>query len=206
MVDLSSLKDLPSEAVGWAPLTYEKLAGPDLFVCTFDQSLNSTGFVEVFREDGSIYIGRVETIKPPDSDLSGFEEDYEAALFLEDRARYLIGTAPQGSVIVFETPLVPNAMMMKKMGTRAGVPGRMGGQAIHSAAHYWHRTQPGPSPRMVNSQQCKKLVCGNPKADKNEAHDALRQLTWIVNLEAALKNEHTRDATLLGLNILSKEH
>ncbi len=207
MVDLSSLKDVAQQAPGaWSPLTAESLAGPPTTVFCFDQSLTSTGVVVLDRDhDGSILVSRSETIRPK-SEQSSFEEDYERALQVEDEvAEVLLSVTDIHYArlvrIVHETPLVLNARTFRTAGPRGGVPGRMAGQSVRSAAH---RYGLDAWVRMINSQQAKKLICGNAKADKKEAHAALKTCTWIRGLDQ-VTNEHERDALLLGLKVMETE-
>ncbi len=204
MVDLSSLDNLPA-----APpvreeyvLTLEDLSGPPLWVQAFDPSLASTGYVEVERDHtGAIHVWRSETFRPKPHGLKSFEQDFHEAQQVEIWAVKIFINGPfSGGAIVHETPAVANAKSSRRNGPRVGLPGRLSAQAIRSAAH---RMCPGTEIVMLNAQQSKKVICGNHKAEKKEAHDALKRATWIGGLDK-VTNEHERDALLLALNLFSR--
>lgn len=202
MVDFSSLADLPKQTRGWTPLTPEDLAGPDLDLLLYDQSFQATGMVLLSRRDRGLMVKVAHTIKTQ-SDKTSFEEDFDRALQVEDAVeydtyKYVDLSSP--TFIVHETPPVPSARLMKVGGPRAGIPARMAGQAIRSVAK-----RRGIEVLMVNSQRAKTLVCGNHKADKSEAHAALKRdvFPWLRGHEL-VTNEAKRDALLLGLVVMKE--
>lgn len=201
MVDLSSLKDLPSQTGGWQPLTQEVLAGPNVALLLYDQSFTATGMVILERVKNRIYIRAAHTFAAT-SDKTSFEEDFEKALKIEEVVEFDIARLDHihPTYVVHETPPVPSARLMRVGGPRAGIPARMAGQAIRSAAK-----RAGVPVLMVNSQRAKTLVCGNAKADKKEAHDALKRdvFPWIGGA-SMITNEAKRDALLLGLVVLKE--
>lgn len=200
-VDLSSLRGVVEKSDGWRPLTPTDFTVDSCLVLSFDQSFMSSGYVEIFVEDGTINVGRTETIKPPKEteNLAGFEQDYARAAYLEERAFDLIRMAPvhEHVLILHEMPAVSQARTRVKINP---IPSRMGGQAIRSAVRRVEAVYAVEFPpvKMMQAQKAKRITCGNAKADKKEAHSALMLLGWVNGLER-LTNEHLRDAGMNGL-------
>lgn len=203
MPDFSGLADLASAPItGWAPPSLDDLSGPDLAVLALDQSLNSTGAVVLARQGGGIRAVYSHTLRGGGTEATGFIHDYRRAIRVERQVATLLSDAPdlydariQELLVVHETP---PAATRKLPG--AGASSKAAGQAV------WHAcARLGIEPVILNAQQGKKFVCGNAKADKAEAHDALKRYVfpWLLGADQ-ITNEHERDAAIIGLLALSK--
>lgn len=195
-IDLSGLDVKAPSKKQWRPPSAADLEGPEIRLLCFDQSLNSTGFVVLSRSRArNVEIEKSVTLRGESAkgDLTGFEADYARALHTEDLvSRVLYQWADPGlSEIIHETPPVGS----KKI-PGAGISSRMAGQAIRSAASGRGLAR---QVVMLNAQQAKTFVCGNSKADKAEAHAAMRQHFGYLPGFEMVTNEHERDALLLGL-------
>lgn len=204
-LDFSGLSDLAANPTGgWAlPVMSDVVRpGPPMSVLAFDQSLTSTGAVLVVRDSLMVRVDYSVTLRGGETEAKGFVHDYRRAIAIERQVRQRVAwvRAQQAMIgrlmVVHETPPVGSKRL-----PGAGSSSKAAGQAVWSACDEF-----GIEPVMLNSQQAKKWVCGNHKADKAEAHAALRQhvFPWLVGSKK-ITNEHERDAVLLALLALSKE-
>lgn len=220
-VDLSALADLTKgtkkKSDQWSPLTADRLIGHKQTLICFDPSLRSTGMVVLRRRAGEVpQIHSSQTLRiSQGTGASGFESDYRQAYLLEEAVRTALDQFAwdaRGWIIEWGETFVVHEMppVHAPKGTRP-TSSLMAGQAIRSAAAskritYVSRmaTIYGSKIAMVNAQQAKRLVCGNPNADKPEVHEVLREtvLPELVGHQQ-VTNEHERDALMVGLVMMA---
>jgi Holliday junction resolvasome RuvABC endonuclease subunit len=192
-LDFSGLGDLAKGTVkttktGWQPLTLDDLGlGRVLF---FDQSLTAAGWVTVVRDEAGIWVTGAGTIRGKHEDLKrGMERDLRRSVDVFERAYVLISDAVSRRFSVAHESPPPTSVV------GAGASSAQAAVAVRCAAAL------AQTPiEMLGAQPAKTLVCGNSKADKQEAHAALKVhcFPWIQGVEA-VTNEATRDALMGAL-------
>lgn len=198
-LDFSGLSDLAAKGVtdkpGWEPLKAEDL-GYGSVLC-FDQSLTATGCVILQR----IYPASAPSVYSAiqwSTTLEGRDVPTSLGRGVEvfEQARVLIRSALTLGIdaVTHESPPNPAAVR------GGGHSSLLAAQALWcaAAAEQVHI-------EMLGAQPAKRLICGNAKASKPEAHKALKEsvLPWIVNSQV-ITNEATRDALMNGLLWLSR--
>lgn len=200
MPDFSSLADLTKAPPDEGLSVLDQIGTRETTVVCFDQSLTNTGLVVMRRFTAGLRVISSRTLRPVGvpAGNSGFETDFARALSMEVQMEQVL----TGYQHVAQHPLVVHEM--PAVGSRrlpgAGNSSKMAALSLRSAARILGISE---HVRMVNSQKAKKIVCGNAKADKKEAHAALtRDILSRVPGGDLVTNEHERDAVMVGLAAL----
>lgn len=191
-LDFSGLGDLAQRSAkaakpGWEPLTQADLgAGQVLF---FDQSLTATGWVKVVSWPGHTQVTEAGKIKVPTGDNSVETMLRRGVEIFEQTVVLIDGAIGMGYSVAHESP--PNPAQVKG----GGYGSLMSAQSVRNAAALMQ-----VEIVMLGAQPAKKIICGSAKADKIEAHAALKQhcFPWIEGSEK-VTNEATRDALMGAL-------
>lgn len=192
--DFSGLSDLakaPERAVkgAWEPLRQSDLG--EGMVLAFDQSLTATGWVTVSSGPGLTVVTGAGKIKDLPGDLeNSIETMLRRGVNIFEQAVAIIDPAlGQGYELAHESP--PNPAQVKG----GGYGSLMAAQSVRNAASVFNKPIV-----MLGAQPAKKLICGSTKAEKKDAHAALKLhcFPWIAGSDQ-VTNEATRDALMVAL-------
>lgn len=191
-LDFSGLGDLAQNRTKaeWEPLRWEDLGHGT--VLAFDQSLTATGAILLHNDARGARVYIAEKWSPVDAPKSVLTDLRRGAIVYRSACAMMRRVSGLGNVsVVHESP--PNMAALKGKGSP--VSSLMAAQALWCAAE-----EVGVELTMLGAMPAKKLVCGNSKATKPEAHAALKQhcLPWIEDSEK-VTNEAHRDALMVAL-------
>lgn len=169
-------------------LTRDAFGPLDGRILAFDQSFNACGWTVLDGSpSGHLKFSEAGTITVPVGDFKGGEQDL-------DRAQWLALTVTDLMMevgplrVLYETP--PKGPMIRNPEVSL-----VTALAIRLAA--WHLLIPAEG---VHAKAGKRLMTGNPDAEKKEAHARLKEQDpeVLANLKV-LTNESKRDAALVAL-------
>lgn len=164
-------------------------------VVAFDQSLSATGRVFVQRGEGFFRIYDASTFagNPQDPETTGREKDLQRGVDLWARFSGDFRSMAGDVVIVHEAPALGGG------GMRTPESSLLAAQALRIAAAQ-HRREVV----MIQTQQHRKLVCGDAKAKKREEQAAALKLAESIGITGTEKitNASKRDAFCLALAYL----
>lgn len=180
----------------WKPLSTEEWRHlPEQGFLAFDQSLAATGFVHLsLSAHGGLFVADAQTFRTTATEgKGGHEENLDRALLqYRNFKKALFGYHFRGGfTVVHEMVPVGGGKLTRPESSLL---------AAHSlrTAVADLELEIAPSVAVVEHR---KVICGNHKADKREAHAALAQLAEeldILNYKA-VTNDNTRDALCVAL-------
>lgn len=188
----------PSPREEWQPLTINDL-GFDI-VIAFDQSLSKTAGMCVHREGDEVVVRGIRQFAGH-TDTCGDEGNLQKGVAIYHRfIEFLMsmkGHHPDEQItVVHEAPPVGGGAIMRPESSL------LAAQALRIAADRLDI----PVASMVSPAQHKKVICGNARADKPEAHAALAQLAMTLPIRGyeRVTNADKRDALCVGLTYLAR--
>lgn len=157
-----------------------------------DQSLRNFAIVALRLQAGVLSIPWSTTLKTNTTE-KGNEGNLRRSVELQEHVDTCLRTMPVlVDLVVHETPPVANRVM------------RPESSLMSAHCLRWTCTQMGLPWTSVSAQKARAHVCGNSRADKAEGHAALKEkyAPLVEGYETHVRNEHLRDALMLGLNHL----
>lgn len=198
IADLKRFRD-PSEAPSARHrLSEGVLNRPDVSLLCADQTLNNCGMVVLSLEGGGLVVHRAETLKTEGHrKFDGHERTLRKSEELQELLLNRIQTWDnEGLIDIVVHEAVPKASKVYRPESAL-----MAAHCLRWACRE-RRIKPKPI-AVVGSQAAKAHVCGNYRADKGEAHQALfDRYAHLIEGYGLITNEHTRDALMLGLTYL----
>jgi Holliday junction resolvasome RuvABC endonuclease subunit len=177
----------------WNPLT------PDRFtvateVLSWDQSLRKTAWTWISTEDGPPRVVDAGMCRTKTRDIGGKEswaDRFTDGVSIQDQMLAVLQRLSGDSVrVAHEAPPMGGGSL------RSPHSSVLASQALWIAC-----SRCGITPVSLTPQSAKKLLTGNPKADKPEVGRAVTALNWLDGREL-LTNEDLRDAAAIGLTFL----
>lgn len=194
-LDFSSLKDLPAAPTSkeWQPPVATDLG--EGMVLALDQSLTATGLIWVVSSGTGCEVLVADQWKGREGDKSIATSLLRGTDIYVRAVEVFTKAKEMGFEVVHESP--PNPAAVKGM----GISSLLAAQSLHNAAK-----QVGIEITSIGAQPAKKFCCGNTKADKAEAHAALKThiLPWVAGADL-ITNEAKRDALMVGLLHLARK-
>jgi hypothetical protein len=192
-LDFTGLSDLAADTKrhtkqGWQPLTPDDLGHGR--VLAFDQSLTATGWVKVIRGyDGVLVVGAGKVRDLYSGEKNSIETQLRRGVEVFEQAYVLIDEATHaGYSVIHESP--PNPAAVKG----GGYGSLLAAQSVRNAAALAQTTI-----EQLGAQPAKTLICGSAKAQKPEAHAALKDCFPWIEGSHLITNEAHRDALLIAL-------
>jgi Holliday junction resolvasome RuvABC endonuclease subunit len=178
----------PKPAPDWTPPTLEDFA-TGLRVQAFDQTLGSTGYVQVEVDewiDGrTVKVWAKDTIRPkPDPSLRSFVEKYDRQYLLAGELTKIIQCTDP---VIYEMPAVHGWETESSL---------LAGSAVYDVT----MENQGRRPVMISKNHVGSVLCNDSNAKKPEIRKALAR--YLPEVAERSWNEHTRDALALALTYL----
>lgn len=190
-------EDRPSARETWRPPTINDL-GFDI-VIAFDQTLAATAAMCVHRHGDALAVRGVKMLSGH-SNATGDEGNLQKGVSLyHDLTYYLAGALShhaEGVTVVHEAPSVGGGTLHRPESSL------LAAQALRLACD---RIDIPVAP-MVSSSAHKKAICGDGRATKNEAHEALAELAESLPIQGyqAVRNSDKRDALCIAITHLMR--
>lgn len=191
LASLSKFRD-PSEAPEQSYALPDGL--PEGSILLVDQTLGNCALVHLRSREGSLAVSRPLTLRPKvPTGVKGNEATLARSVALQDMLLEVIPHEFEtiDRVIHEQTPAANRAY-------------RPESSLISAHCLRWVCTLHGLPWSVVSAQAAKAHVCGNSRATKDEAHEALaaRYRGVVEGYDEHITNEHLRDALMLGLTDL----
>lgn len=163
------------------------------WVLSFDQAIAHTGWVKMRGDERGYIVQATGHIKTEVGDRQGFSDTFRRVDEMEAEIAGVIDKWLGSGVLVYEMPAVfgkrtdsslQAATVVRVLAKRAGV----------------------AMPMMVNGQQVKTRITGNPKADKAAIRAGVHRLVpglGTMNLKPL--NEHVYDAMAQAITVICEE-
>lgn len=170
---------------------------PEARVLAFDQTLGSTGWVDLRVEGGALSVFMAQTLRPPTFQSKGHELNLDRSVAMQGLITETIlalHAEAEIDLVVHETPPAANRVQRPESSLLAA-------HCVRYAC-----AQAGLPVVMVGAQVARKVLTGNARTDKAETHAALRAQYGGIEGYEHVTNEHERDALALVLAHLREEH
>jgi hypothetical protein len=197
----AKLADMEEPAVVEDPRVTEADLPRGLLVLAFDQSIRATGWTVISthcRQGAEVVLASSQLTKTPEQ--RGWESTLADATTLALKLRDLLhhlkaDLAFPIDQVVHELPIAGRLKGGKPKRPESSALAALG---VRLVAHDF-----GLPLTALAAQSAKRLVTGDIRSEKREAHTALAQLPWLQGQDK-LTNEGKRDAALLGLLWLAR--